>query len=164
MEDNSWYESVVKEIGSLKEKMKGDRANLRQLDILLELSKKIAAFSSDCSKCSNLKMQITDVINDLSDWPDTTDEQNDNYIYTAKSAATHITRIHNLTTRIIWFFLMVVGAALFGWGSIWARSDPTSIRPIVPSLFGALIFISGLIRVIIHYSLIFYYKRKKRKS
>jgi len=34
MEDNNWYEDIEKEIDSLKEKMNGDRANLRQLDIL----------------------------------------------------------------------------------------------------------------------------------
>jgi len=98
-ETNTWYQDIEKKISSLKEKMAGDKSNIKQLNILLKLSQRIAASSSDCNECNNLKMQITDVVNDLSDWPDLTDEQNENYINTAKNAIKHLTNIHDKRKR-----------------------------------------------------------------
>ncbi len=152
MEDNNWSGSIEAKILLLKEKMAGDRANLKQLDILLKLSQRIAAFSSDCSECSNLKMQITVAINNLSDWPDITDEQNENYVNTAKNANRHIVGIHDSTTRNRGLILIGAGITGIVGAIIWSLIEPTN--NILPPLIIALSLPSLLLGTI--YVLIFY--------
>ena len=98
-ETNTWYEDVEKKISSLKVKMAGGKSNIKQLDIILKVAKKIDKHSPKCSECSGFQDEISNVVDGLKEWRDITDEQNDNYISTAKNATKHLTNIHDKRKR-----------------------------------------------------------------
>ena len=99
MEENNWYRIVKKDIGSLKDKMsKGDYKDYR-LDLLLRIAKRLEISSLQCEKCSIFKEGITNILAYISDWPDTTKEQKQNYKLVFRSITEHLIRQHHVTKK-----------------------------------------------------------------
>ena len=76
--------------------MVGDWSNILHLDRLLNLCKGIATSSPQCNECSNLKKQITEAVNDLSNWPHIIYEQQKDYESTLKIVSKHLEKTHGL--------------------------------------------------------------------
>lgn len=94
MEDSDWYESIEKEVGTLKEKMSKRDYSAYELDALLRVAQHIASLSVKCSQCAESKENITNAINGLVDWLITPKEQKDNYIHTFRAIVNHFEQYH----------------------------------------------------------------------
>ena len=70
--------------------MAGDKSNIKQLDKILGVAKKVDKFSPNCSHCSGFQDEISNAVDDLIKWPDTIDKQNENYVRTLEQVTKHL--------------------------------------------------------------------------
>jgi len=111
MEDNKWYESIEKEINSLKEKMSEEDYNYYGLGLLLQAAKRVDDFSSECEECDSIKEKITSILACISNWPKTTKEEKENYIQVFRSITEHLKKQHNLRQKgwPLWILTIIGG-------------------------------------------------------
>jgi uncharacterized membrane protein HdeD (DUF308 family) len=106
-------------------------------------------------------MQITKTVNDLEDWPDITDEQNENYIDTAENATRHMVEIHDPKKRkslLIGGALLIMGLLLLFLTSVTSFLE-IDVLPNILLIIGIILLVAALVFFINAFISIFLPKR-----
>ena len=158
MEENDWYESVEKDIGSLKDKMNSSDNKLYELDLLLRVAKRVVGLSSDCEYCQGHRNDISSLVTDLGNLPKMTEQEAVDYGRTFRSILKHLEKHHGFRSRgsSIALVLLVIG------GSISIIMGIISLSPGDMEDFsgGMIVVFIGIILMII--STIWYYLSRRK--
>ncbi len=95
MEDYKWFDSIEKDISTLKLKMGKDYSEY-ELDWLLRAAKRVSGLSDECNNCTELQLEITKLVESLATWPDIPDKQKREYKLKLKGIENHL-RKHKAT-------------------------------------------------------------------
>jgi VIT1/CCC1 family predicted Fe2+/Mn2+ transporter len=154
MKTNTWYQDIEKKISSLREKMAGDESNIKQLDIILKVAKKVEKHSPKCGECSDFQDDINNVVDGLKEWPDITDKQNENYISTFKNATKHLTNIHDKRKRRSFLIGIAcgIGGLLLLFPYTFTALAEIKVLPFILLALVFLLFVGGLVFIIDSYT------------
>ena len=94
--NNDWYESIEREISSLKEKMTKGDYKLFEVDLLLRAAKRVTSFSSGCEYCQGHRNDISNLVADLGNLPKMTEEEVADYGRKFRSILRHLDKHHGL--------------------------------------------------------------------
>ena len=93
---NDWKSKVTSEINKAEEHISPSEQPYYRLSVLLRLSRRVAAFSSECEVCQSLQSQINNLGVNLADLPRMTCQSTRNYMDVIKGITKHLKQTHGL--------------------------------------------------------------------
>ena len=100
METHSdWYNKVVKEVNSYKDRLNQKEQKKYKLDLLTRLAGRVDEFSTICGECQYSQQEIAQLTKDLGDLVQTSKEKRKSYSKRINSITKHLQKEHKLVTE-----------------------------------------------------------------
>ncbi len=105
---SDWYNKIVKEINSHKDRLSQKEQKKYKLDLLLRLAGRVDSFSTLCGECQYSQQEITQLTKDLGDLVQTSDlgylvqtskEKRKSYFKAISNITKHLQKEHKLVTE-----------------------------------------------------------------
>ena len=96
---SDWYNKIVKEIASYKDRLTEKEQKKYKLDLLLRVAGRVDRFSSMCGQCQLFQQDITQLSRDLWETSLMSRDQQKNFPKKIKSIVKHLQKEHKLVTE-----------------------------------------------------------------
>lgn len=106
---DEWYESIKKDIYSLKERLTEKEYQMYELEFLLHVAKRVSSFSSICSDCYNNRQDISNLLIDINDPSQMTVVEVKNYGNIFRRIIKHLENQHKLVKEGIILRSVLIG-------------------------------------------------------